>query len=198
MSEPLFIPGPCGVLDADLNRSSTEAAGLAVLCHPHPLYGGTRQDAVLECAAGVLLAHGFDVLRFNFRGVGRSGGSIQGDGAEVDDLLAVVAWVRKELKPGILWLGGYSFGAAMAWQALATTAADRALLIAPPVGRMHFEPRRPGIPVQAIVGAEDDFVDPSAMAALPGVETLTLPGADHFFSGKMTALAAALEQTLTE
>ena len=198
MNEALSIPGPCGVLDAELSRCTSENAGLAVLCHPHPLYGGSRHDAVLACAAGVLEALDFDVLRFDFRGVGRSAGSIQGDGSEVDDLLAVVDWARQELKPPTLWVGGYSFGAAIAWRACRSVSVDRLLLIAPPVGRMDFEQYEPGIPVHAFVGGLDDFVDPSALAQLPGVRVVTLPGADHFFSGEMETLAAALEQALME
>lgn len=202
MSDTLFIPGPVGRLEADIVQAAEFTGGsdassqLAVLCHPHPGYGGSRHDAVLDCLARALVHRGVDVLRFNFRGVGASGGSIQGDGAEVDDLLAVTAWVEQEYPTARLWLGGYSFGAAVAWQTLDSLSPCRVLLIAPPVGRMHFPPRMPDMPVHAFVGADDEFVDASALQRLHGLTVVSLAGADHFFSGQHDILRQAIADIL--
>ncbi|MCB1686441.1 MAG: alpha/beta fold hydrolase [Pseudomonadales bacterium] len=202
MSDTVFIPGPAGRLEAEIVRA-TQSAGaanasneLAVLCHPHPGYGGSRHDAVLDCLARALGQRGVDVLRFNFRGVGASGGSIQGDGAEVDDLLAVTTWVGQELSPARLWLGGYSFGAAVVWQALDSLDPCRVLLIAPPVGRMHFAPRTPAMPVHVFAGSDDEFVDAPALQRLHGLTVVSLAGADHFFSGQHEDLAKAIAEVL--
>jgi alpha/beta superfamily hydrolase len=103
MDQPLTISGAAGNLQARL--TSAETSAIAVLCHPHPLYGGNMQDAVLDVLADVLVEQEITCLRFNFRGVGTSDGEYHGDGGEVDDLRAVIDWVHAELKPRHLVLG---------------------------------------------------------------------------------------------
>ena len=180
------IQGPTGWLEARHDVAPIEKTVTAVLCHPHPQYGGSMHDAVLETAAQECLQRGANCLRFNFRGVGGSEGRYDGAGGEVDDLEAIVAWAREEYPRDKLWLVGYSFGANVVWQALAreSCAAARALLIAPPVGMMAFSDGETHTDqIQAIAGSADDFVDQQAFAAWQGVDTHVLEGADHFFGG---------------
>ncbi|MEZ5557383.1 MAG: hypothetical protein R3E86_02385 [Pseudomonadales bacterium] len=152
------IPGPVGALEADFSAGATPARGHAVLCHPHPLYGGSMHDAVLGCVSDALLSAGVSCLKFNFRGVGASEGRHDGRGGEVEDLGAALAWLLAEPPDGVpvtsLWLCGYSFGAHVVWQYLARQASGtgrahalassaggrvaRVLLVAPPVGPMAF------------------------------------------------------------
>jgi uncharacterized protein len=184
------ISGPAGAIEAHYQAATGANAAQAVLCHPHPQYGGNMHDAVLDCAARVLLAAGLGVLRFNFRGVGRSHGSYDGGRGEVDDLAAAITWLRDAQPDAPLWLGGYSFGAWIAWQALPVDLAlQRVLLLAPPVGPMVFASRPVPFPVDVFAGDADEFLDPRALAAWAGVTVHVIPGADHFFAGRFDALA---------
>lgn len=191
------IPGPAGSLEAGYVAAPEPAGAQAVLCHPHPQYGGSMHDAVLNIVADVLLDAGIGVLRFNFRGVGASDGHYDDGRGEVDDLLAAARWLRSEFPEDALWAGGYSFGAWVVWQALDRGLdAGRILLVAPPAGAMTFAPRAPGIPAHAIAGDADAFVDLAALQRLPDLRCQVVAGADHFFSGRGAELAAAVRGLL--
>ena len=200
------IAGPAGTIEARYDLAANEKTMTAILCHPHPQYGGSMHDAVLDAAAGAYSAAGINCMRFNFRGVGASAGSYDGEGGEVDDLQAVVAWVREEYPRDTLCLAGYSFGANIVWQALAreACAASRALLIAPPIGMMPF-PTPDTLhteKVNAIAGSADNFVDATAFqqwpAQCPQIAVHTLEGADHFFAGQHDELNACVATILAE
>lgn len=182
------IPGPTGTLEARLDEAQTRATDsprIAVLCHPHPQYGGSMHDAVLETATGALLAAGIDCVRFNFRGVGASAGVYDHGVGEVDDANAVLAWAR-DTEPSEIWLAGYSFGARVAWQVLANPATEitvaRGLLIAPPVGSMSFDGATTA-PVDVFAGDADEFIESAALDAWQGVNIHRIPSANHFFMG---------------
>ena len=189
----MHIRGPAGQLEAALDIAPHEKTITAILCHPHPQYGGSMNDAVIATTAGVLLNHGINCLRFNFRGVGSSSGAFDQGQGEQADLAAVFEWVEQEYPRDKIWLAGYSFGASIVWQSLATLAPARALLIAPPVGAMTFAPTAFEGDVQAIAGDEDNFVDTNAFMTLFGDNGHILDGADHFFSGQHEALAKAID-----
>ncbi len=183
------IQGPAGAIEAQHDLAPDGRSITAVMCHPHPQYGGSMHDAVLSTAADALLAAGVNCLRFNFRGVGASAGAFdQGEG-ETDDLMAVVDWLADEYPGNALWLVGYSFGAAVSWRALSRCNPALTLLIAPPVGMMPFTEHGtlPG-KVVALAGDQDNFVDQATFAAWAGVETHTIAGADHFFGGRHAEL----------
>ncbi|MEM1229994.1 MAG: alpha/beta fold hydrolase [Pseudomonadota bacterium] len=213
MNEPLreSIPGPAGTLAIAIDLAPEPAGGCAVLAHPHPLYGGSMDDAVLGALKTPLQAAGLDVVRFNFRGVGGSTGTHDGAGGEADDVLAVLDWAagspwrpaQSTLDGPAPLLAGYSFGAAMAWAALcqAPGCARELWLIAPPIGLMAFEQRSTDRPLALWLGDGDAYcstahgeaflaaVSGTAYAGEPQAMTV-LPGADHFFAGQHTALAA--------
>jgi len=199
------ITGPAGRIEAHYELASNEKTVTAVLCHPHPQYGGSMHDAVLDTAAKAYSAAGINCMRFNFRGVGASAGSYDGQGGEVEDLRAVVAWVREEYPRDKLHLMGYSFGAHIVWQALAheQCKASRALLVAPPVGMMPFSTPEQLFTnqVDALAGTEDDFVKAEALAQWPDrcpqVTVHTLPGADHFFAGHHEGLGQSISELLS-
>lgn len=187
----LTIEGPAGVLAA--RHDEPEAARQALLCHPHPQYGGNMDDPVLDELARVLLGHGFGVLRFNFRGVGGSAGEYGGGPGEVDDLLAAAAWLR-ERRPAVLWAGGYSFGAWVVWNALSRGLSPaRAVLLAPPLGAMPFETLAPECPVDVVAGTADSFVNQALLADWDCGARHPIQGGDHFFSGRHRELRAALQ-----
>jgi uncharacterized protein len=190
------IPGPSGIIEAIYQPAATPAAAAAVLCHPHPQYGGNLHDAVLGCVAEVLQDAGVAVVRFNFRGVGRSEGCFDAGRGETDDLRAVAAWLSTT-HPGPLWLCGYSFGAYVVCQALAAgLIARRAILVAPPNGPMPFPALPPNCPVDVIAGDADTFIDQAALAAWTGVDLHRIAGADHFFTGRFGDLTRALGEIL--
>ena len=196
MSE--LIDGPAGALELFVDGAESRTGAVAVLCHPHPQFGGSAHDAVLGAAVEALRARREICVRFNFRGVGRSEGRFDDGEGEREDVLAVVRHARERhgLKP--LLLVGYSFGAVMAWRAAREAAADALFLIAPPVGRMPLEAAdAPDCPVHVVAGALDEFAPADALRALhrnlptPGAMTI-VPGADHFFASDVDAVARAL------
>ena len=194
----MHINGPAGTLEARYEAAARSTAIQAVLCHPHPLYGGSMHDLVLDCLTKILLDVGVGVLRFNFRSVGESAGQHDGGAGEVQDLGAAADWLRSRYPGEGLWLGGYSFGAWVAWQAVHTgLAADRVLLVAPPVGAMKFPDGTPGTRADAVIGEADDFADPAALDRWRGVTLHPIAGADHFFSGRFAELAAEVRRIVT-
>ena len=175
------IPGPAGKLEATLTHADAGNGQFAVLCHPHPLYGGNMHDAVLAVLESALVASGRSCLRFNFRGAGLSDGDYSGGEGEAADLEAAIAWLEAEHHPASLVLGGYSFGAHVVWRCLDAARPERVLLIAPPVGLMDFSARTPSAPVDVFSGDDDDYVDLAALASLEGAVTHVIEGANHFF-----------------
>lgn len=197
MTKTLQINGPAGSIEAMLNRVVPQSPSIAILCHPHPLYGGSMHDGVLDAAASVLLSEDVSVLRFNFRGVGQSEGTHAKGEGEADDLAAVVAWTLESCKPESIILAGYSFGATVAWRAAhKLPELSRLILIAPPVGMMSFTAPAPSCPVHVVYGDADEYIDPAALAAWTGVTRHQIDGANHFFMGEWQGLTKALTDAL--
>ncbi len=182
--------------------SRAEGPGVALILHPHPLYGGTMDNNVVLAARDAALACGMSALRFDFRGAGRSGGSHGGGAAEARDVLAAAAWLRQELGDQSLQLVGYSFGARVALGALKLGLAPASLaLVAPPVDAVPFDDLvLPEAPSLVMAGSEDVYCRPDTLAAWlsseanrgrePQVESLA--GADHFLWGREGALRRVL------
>lgn len=192
----LVIPGPAGGLEAKLwmprERAIPRAA--CAVCHPNPLQGGTMNNTVVfRIARGLQLA-GLAVLRFNFRGVGRSAGT-PGSGGEERDLAAALDHLEREL-PGLeLWAAGFSFGArTAAFLALEDPRIARLVLAALPVAvsDASFLPRvrRPGL---ILMAGADEFGTLADLKRLypdlyPGLEADEIPAVDHFFQGATAEL----------
>ena len=200
------LSGPAGDLEVMLTMPHQAYQSVALLCHPHPLYGGSMHDGVLQLAANSLLQQEIAVIRFNFRGVGNSQG-ISGQGSaeekahqqyrppEVGDLLAITAWARSSYDSIPLVYLGYSFGAYVLWHALPLLNDDQALLIAPPSAAMVFETQnlQRAAGLHAVWCEGDDFVDPSRFTEDTNVTTTQLAGGDHFFSNQTRGLATAVQ-----
>ena len=189
------VAGPAGAIECAIDSPDAAARGIAVLCHPHPLFGGTMDNKVVQTLARACVALGYTSVRFNFRGIGASAGSWDEGAGEVDDALAVIAAQRQADMP--LLLGGFSFGgyvAASAAQRLPDAQrARQLLLIAPAVGNF----KTPPVPAGTLLvhGELDDVVPLQALLdwARPPAQPLThavtvLPGAGHFFHGQLTLL----------
>ncbi|MDA8702929.1 hypothetical protein N9M30_03130 [Pseudomonadales bacterium] len=227
--ERIFIAGPEGQLEAELARPTQVGKIAALLCHPHPLYGGSMHDGVLQTAGDACLAENIATLKFNFRGVGASQGiSGRGDfssslntdaklSPEVGDVVAAFKWLTQTEQFNEIWVIGYSFGANMLWQALPELAhltsagqntPPKTLLIAPPNAAMTFS-KQQGLRedlieerISVVAGANDDYVDISALTEHHAIKTQVIADADHFFSGQHQALGkavtAALKQQLSQ
>lgn len=222
-SERIFIPGPEGQLEAQLTHPTQTEKVAALLCHPHPLYGGSMHDGVLQTAGEACLAQNVATLKFNFRGVGASQGiSGRGDfiatkstGAklspEVGDVIAAYEWLAQTGQFNEIWVIGYSFGANMLWQALPElahlrkanakqNAAPKTILIAPPNAAMTFSKQEGLIEerISIVAGADDDYVNITALTKQYTIKTQVIADADHFFSGQHHALNEAITAALKE
>lgn len=198
--ENFLIPGPTGVLEALLVQPEDFSEGdpIAVICHPHPLHGGTMANKVVHIVADTFNRMGMTTLRFNFRGVGHSAGRYDNGVGEVDDLVAVVNWFKGRYPSSSLWLAGFSFGSFIAFEAHKTVEAERLLLVAPPVGRFPFNPEQcVEIPWMVIQGGKDDVVSPQDVSMWvhrcrnrPHYEWFA--DADHFFHGRLSRIRQAI------
>jgi alpha/beta superfamily hydrolase len=194
------IAGPAGVLEAAVDASAVPPVATALICHPHPLQRGTMSNKVVTTVARAFTRLGADAVRFNFRGVGRSAGRFADGIGERDDALAAAAWCRQQWPGRPLYLGGFSFGAAIA-AAIAARAAPAGLVtVAPPVERFAADFVAPACPWLLIHGEADDVVPPGPVlewcAKLPvPPKIVLLPGAGHFFHGRLADLTAAVTET---
>jgi uncharacterized protein len=201
------IQGPAGRLEALLNEGHPDAPYCTLLCHPHPLGGGTMHNKVVYHAAKVFSALGWPVLRFNFRGTGLSEGSHDGR-EEVEDVRAALEWLRREYSKPVV-AAGFSFGAAMGLKACSTDPEIKgfAALGLP----THAEGRDYTYPYLAtctfpklfLSGDRDQFAPATQLHEIvntaPDPKRLVMiPGADHFFAGHLTAMQEALGLWLRE
>jgi alpha/beta superfamily hydrolase len=197
------ITGPAGKLEMLVSEPlATECAAVGIVCHPHPLFGGTMYNKVVTTITKAFQNLGVRTVRFNFRGVGESTGEFDGGKGELEDLLAVIKWLRQENSSRAIWLAGFSFGAYVAAQAATQMPFERLVLVAPPVvnfSMMTLPPiLSPWILVQGekdeVVQAEETFVWAERREPTPSI--LRFPEASHFFHGQLTELRTRLEEVL--
>ena len=186
-TQKIAVSGPAGAIEVLLDAPA-EARGVAVICHPHPQFGGTMDNKVVQTIARAFVQLGYRALRFNFRGIGASQGSWDEGRGEVDDALAVVEAQRDATLP--LVLAGFSFGAYVAAAAAARTeGVERRVLVAPAVTNFAV----PAVPQDSIVlhGETDDVVALAAVfdwARPQSLPVTVLPGTGHFFHGQLPLL----------
>lgn len=203
----LTLHGPAGQLEALLNAGSAKAAYSALVCHPHPLYGGTMHNKVVYHAAKALNGLGIPVLRFNFRGVGRSAGTHDGK-AEREDVQAALDWLAQEFGLPVI-AAGFSFGAAMTLKAACPDRRVAALVaLGVPIaaeGRVYAYKFLEGCtkPKLFVSGAEDEFAPKGELermvrAAADPKRLVFVPNAGHFFDNKLDHMRTAIEQWVTE
>lgn len=179
--EHVLIPGNVGNLEAILNLAEGSDR-CAVLCHPHPLYGGNMDDGVVEVLSAAFIAMRIGSCRFNFRGVGASEGQHDKGVGEVDDVLSVTDWLARERGIHTLFLCGYSFGAVVVLNALPVLVVDKSILVAPPVRLMEVADVSEQS-MMVILGEQDDIVDTlTTRSFFKGATVNTIGQADHFFA----------------
>lgn len=204
--QPVTIAGPAGAIEARLENplpAEARPAVVGVVCHPHPLHGGTMQNKVVHTVARAMQEAGAPTVRFNFRGVGQSEG-VYADGlGELDDALAVIGWAQAHWGCERLWLAGFSFGAAVALHAAQSARPAKLVTVAPPVGRLITQPvARPPCPWLIVQGDRDELVDFAtvqrwaASYAPDAPKLMVMRDAEHFFHGRLVELRAGVLEFL--
>lgn len=199
ITQPLTIAGPVGNLEALLD-SPVQADGsrVAVVCHPHPQYGGTMTNKVVHTLAKAFNQLQMPAVRFNYRGVGASAGSYDEGKGETDDAVAVIDWAMQRWPGASVWLGGFSFGGPVAIRAAVRRKADRLVTVAPAIQKFPVDAAHlPEIPWLLIQGEQDELVDAAEVRQWAGSvarppQLLMLPGVDHFFHGRLGDLREAV------
>jgi alpha/beta superfamily hydrolase len=200
----LFVDGPAGRLEALLNSGAADATHAALVCHPHPMFGGTMHNKVVFHAMKALNSFGFPVLRFNFRGTGLSAGEHDHGAGETEDVRAALDWLGREFHLPMIF-AGFSFGAAIGLRAACQDDRVRAVvgLGVPlnPVDERSYDfsfLHSCHKPKLFVSGSRDQF------ATRPNLEMLvnSLPepkklviidSADHFFEGRLREMREAIE-----
>jgi uncharacterized protein len=190
-----IIPGDTVQLEAILREPKESARGAVVVCHPHPVYGGTMDNRIVYRAAKAAASAGFAALRFNFRGVGKSSGQFDQGLGEQEDVSAAIRWLQERYPELPLALMGYSFGA---WVGLRVGCANsniKAMVgIAPPLNLYAMEYLIQNTkPSLFIVGTQDEFCSTESILRLkprlPATSSVhILEGADHFFSDQLDSV----------
>lgn len=191
-----LIDGPAGPLEIAFQRPATAATALALICHPHPVHGGTMDNKVVQTLAKAFLELGYATMRFNFRGVGKSAGSFDEGIGETEDAAAALAWVRAQVSPSLpLIAAGFSFGCFVQSRLLPRSQPQQLVLVGPAVSRFQLAE----VPKDTLVvhGEEDDVVPLDAVmtwARPQGLPVTVFPGTGHFFHGRLTELKAVVKR----
>lgn len=190
-SRRLTMPGPTGALEVVIDTPDEAPRGVAVVCHPHPLQGGTLDNKVAATLARAFVQLGYRAVRLNFRGVGASEGRWDEGQGEVDDVLAVIAAHRDPTLP--LALAGFSFGAFVASQAATMLPEGQKAIGLALVGPSTLKQKMPAVPEGTVVihGEADEVVPLSATldwARPQALPVVVIPGAGHFFHGQLPLL----------
>jgi uncharacterized protein len=209
----LFLAGPAGRLEALLNAGSPTATHAAIVCHPHPLYGGTLHNKVVFHAMKALNSFGFPVLRFNFRGAGLSEGEHASGIGEVEDVRAALDWLESKFPLPVIF-AGFSFGAAVGLRAAYADDRVRALIalglpavpIADRIGDRVYDfefLRECAKPKLFVSGSRDQFGPPGKLEALVNTfaepkKLVRIEAGDHFFEGRLKEMRVAIEDWTRE
>ena len=197
------LSGAAGHIEIATSQTNSQSANkVMVICHPHPLYGGTMENKVVTTLMRTFNNMGFKTVRFNFRGVGASTGQHASGIGEAKDLVTVLDWVDSVLPQDELWLAGFSFGAYVAYRvAVISQYKDKIkqlVLVAPPVTYPEFKTLAfPTMPWLIVQGEADEVVEPQAVFAWldnagRAARLVRIPAASHFFHGELITLKNSL------
>ncbi len=205
----LFLNGPAGQLEALLNSGNERATHAALVCHPHPLFGGTMHNKVVFHAMKALNSFGFPVLRFNFRGTGLSHGEHDYGQGEAEDVRTAIDWLDQEYNLPLVF-AGFSFGAAIGLRVAANDDRVKAIIgLGLPVSPVDDRNYDFGFlssctkPKLFVSGSRDQFGPRAKLEAT--VNTFSDPkrlviidSADHFFEGRLREMREAVEKWIRE
>ncbi|MGD8785481.1 MAG: alpha/beta hydrolase [Thioalkalispiraceae bacterium] len=192
-----IIDGPVGslelIIESPANWADTDP--IAICCHPHPLHGGSMQNKVVHILAKTFLSLNAKVVRFNFRGVGKSSGEFADGIGEREDLYAVTDWVKRQWPQAPLWLAGFSFGASVSIFCHEKINPQRLVLVAPPV---DMYPAIKNVAIQTkewllVQGGQDEIVSSDAVLEWANQQKhpprlIHLQDTGHFFHGQLNVV----------
>jgi alpha/beta superfamily hydrolase len=186
----VMIEGPAGAIETDVNDPGGARRGIALIAHPNPLHGGTKDNKVVTTLAKAFFALGYVAARPNFRGVGASTGSHDEGRGEAEDLIAVAGHLKRQLGELPLLLAGFSFGGFVQMRAAKRLHPRLMVLVAPAVSHHPAEK----VPRETLVvhGERDDVVPLAAVldwARPQDLPVVVVPGGDHFFHGRLNLLS---------
>ena len=190
----LRIKGPAGAIETVIEEPAGEPRGLALVAHPHPLYGVSLVNKVAWTLARAALSCGLVAIRPNFRGVGGSEGAFDHGVGETEDLLAGARAAEAHYGPLSWTLLGFSFGAYVQQRVAQRLNARRLIMVGPAVSRYEFG--QPHIPATIIHGDQDEVIPFAAArdyAAAHAIPLIAVAGGGHFFHGRLKALQAHVE-----
>lgn len=201
-----LLPGPAGDLEVVATPASEAAQkqAVAVICHPHPMFGGTMNNKVVTTLERTFKELGLSTVRFNFRGVGKSAGTFDEGRGEKQDLLAVIDWVKATRPIDALWLAGFSFGGFIAASVAVELPVAQLVTVAPQVSRFkEAHLTSVTVPWVLVQGEDDEVVSPAE--TFEWIETINpqpvlirMPAAGHYFHGKLLELRQKLMEVLTK
>lgn len=204
----VIIQGPAGRIEARYHQQ-VDHAPVALILHPHPLHGGNMNNKVTYALYKSFAQKGFNTLRFNFRGVGKSEGTFGGGEGELSDAASVLDWLQTRNKGAHqFWIAGFSFGAWITLQLLMRRPElDNFIVVAPPSNKYDFNFLAP-CPVSGkiIQGTSDDIVPAEYTRALAdklakqkgiNIDLHEIEGADHFFKENLSCLNDAISNYIT-
>lgn len=199
-----LLPAPAGELEVIANAPEQlkNPPAVAIICHPHPLHGGTMNNKVVTTLARMFREIGMYTVRFNFRGVGKSTGTFDQGNGELDDLLAVIKWVNTVLPNVPITLAGFSFGSYIAAKGSLQIPTAQLVSVAPPVINFNMHELPPiTCPWIVVQGDQDEIVSPAAVfewieTRNPQPTLIRMEGAGHFFHGRLLELRERLREVL--
>ena len=196
--ERLIIAGPAGALETDINDPGEPRRGIALIAHPNPVQGGTKDNKVVTTLARTLFGLGYVAVRPNFRGVGASAGRFDEGAGETEDMLALARYSQSRFGMLPLLLAGFSFGAFVQTRVAQTLPATKLILIGPAVNRFPAA----AVPADTLIihGEVDDVVPLAAVldwARPQQLPVVVVPGGEHFFHGRLHVLAQIVQRHCT-
>ena len=207
IEETTFLfQGPVGLIEVltHMPKDIDVIKGTAIICHPHPLFGGTMHNKVVTMLHRVFNELGFRTVRFNFRGVGKTEGVHDNGQGETNDVIVIAEWVKSIYPHDVLCLAGFSFGGFVAASAATQLDVARLVSIAPMVSRF-YEAHLPPItcPWLIVQGEEDEVIAPEETyrwieTLQPQPQLIRIAGAGHFFHGKLMELRRVLTAALSD
>ena len=194
-TEKILLDGAAGAIEIDITDPGAARVAIALIAHPHPLMGGTKDNKVVTTLARTFHALGCATLRPNFRGVGASAGVHDQGIAETEDLIAVAAYAKQRFGDLPLICAGFSFGSYVQTRVVERIVAHQLVLVAPAVSRF----KTGNVPAGTLVihGEVDDVVPLSAVfdwARPQNLPVVVVPGGEHFFHGRLQVLQQIITQ----
>lgn len=201
--QKLFVTGPAGQLETIITLPEESPRGLAVVAHPHPLYQGSMDNKIVYILTRAFIEQQYITVKFNFRGVGASAGSYAEGKGEIEDVMAVTRAMRAQYDTGSeplpLTLAGFSFGGAIQAHVAQQLKPGRLVLVAPAVERLHAPPVVDHARHILIIQGDQDTIVPLQSvldwAAPQTLPVTVIPGAEHFFHGKLHVLKNIILQS---